>query len=44
MRNFNENTITDAGCAPGGRMVESDYFHLNYDFRLKQVATNAQAA
>ncbi|WP_256467336.1 hypothetical protein [Bradyrhizobium sp. 139] len=44
MRNFDENTTTDAGRAPDGRMVDSDYFLLNYDFGLKQVATNAQAA
>jgi hydroxyquinol 1,2-dioxygenase len=41
MRNFNENTITDA---PDGRMVDGDYFQLNYDFGLKQVASSAQAA
>ncbi len=62
MRNFNENTITDAvlerikdatdprikhhpaGRAPDGRMVDGDYFHLNYDFGLKQLASNARAA
>jgi hydroxyquinol 1,2-dioxygenase len=33
-----------AGRAPDGRMVEREYFHLNYDFGLKQVASNARAA
>lgn len=33
-----------AGCAPDGRMVESEYFHLNYDFGLKRLASNARAA
>ncbi len=41
MRNFNENTITDA---PDGRMVDGDHFYLNYDFGLKQLASNARAA
>jgi len=25
-------------------MVQREYFHLNYDFGLKQVASNAKAA
>jgi hydroxyquinol 1,2-dioxygenase len=33
-----------AGHAPDGRMVDSEYFHLNYDFGLKQVASSARAA
>ena len=33
-----------AGRAPDGRMVDSEYFHLNYDFGLKQVASSARAA
>ena len=33
-----------AGRAPDGRMVEAAYYHLNYDFGLKQAASNAQAA
>jgi hydroxyquinol 1,2-dioxygenase len=33
-----------AGRAPDGRMVDTEYFHLNYDFGLKQVASNARAA
>jgi hydroxyquinol 1,2-dioxygenase len=33
-----------AGRAPDGRMVDGAYYHLNYDFGLKQVASNAQAA
>jgi hydroxyquinol 1,2-dioxygenase len=33
-----------AGRAPDGRMVDGEYFHLNYDFGLKQVASNARAA
>jgi len=32
------------GRAPDGRMVDAAYFHLNYDFGLKQVASSAQAA
>jgi len=32
------------GRAPDGRMVASAYYHLNYDFGLKQAASNAQAA
>jgi hydroxyquinol 1,2-dioxygenase len=32
------------GRAPDGRMVDATYFHLNYDFGLKQVASSAQAA
>jgi len=39
-----EFTGHPAGRAPDGRMVERDYFHLNYDFGLKQVASNARAA
>lgn len=33
-----------AGRAPDGRMVDTEFFHLNYDFGLKQVASNARAA
>jgi len=40
MRHFNET----AGRAPDGRMVDADYFHLDYDFGLEQVASKAQAA
>ncbi len=32
------------GRAPDGRMMDAEYFHLNYDFGLKQVASSAQAA
>ena len=32
------------GRAPDGRMVDAEYFHLNYDFGLKQVASGARAA
>ncbi|MGY2934801.1 hydroxyquinol 1,2-dioxygenase [Bradyrhizobium sp. GM6.1] len=32
------------GRAPDGRMVDIEYFHLNYDFGLKQVASSARAA
>jgi hydroxyquinol 1,2-dioxygenase len=32
------------GRAPDGRTVDTAYFHLNYDFGLKQVASSAQAA
>ena len=32
------------GRAPDGRTIASEYFHLNYDFGLKQVANGAQAA
>ena len=33
-----------AGRAPDGRVVDRDFFHLNYDFGLKQIASNARAA
>jgi hydroxyquinol 1,2-dioxygenase len=33
-----------AGRAPDGRTVAAAYYHLNYDFGLKQVASKAQAA
>ena len=32
------------GTAPDGRVVDTDYFHLNYDFGLKRSASNARAA
>jgi hydroxyquinol 1,2-dioxygenase len=32
------------GRAPDGRTVDTAYFHLNYNFGLKQVASSAQAA
>jgi hydroxyquinol 1,2-dioxygenase len=32
------------GRAPDGRLVDKDYFHLNYDFGLKRAAGNSQAA
>jgi hydroxyquinol 1,2-dioxygenase len=33
-----------AGRAPDGRVVDRDFFHLNYDFGLKQIASSAWAA
>jgi hydroxyquinol 1,2-dioxygenase len=33
-----------AGRAPDGRVVDRDFFHLNYDFGLKQIASSARAA
>jgi hydroxyquinol 1,2-dioxygenase len=33
-----------AGLAPDGRMVDRDFYHLNYDFGLKQIASSARAA
>jgi hydroxyquinol 1,2-dioxygenase len=32
------------GRTPDGRMMDAQYFHLNYDFGLKQVASGTQAA
>jgi hydroxyquinol 1,2-dioxygenase len=32
------------GRAPDGRLVDKDYFHLNYDFGLKRAAGNSKAA
>jgi hydroxyquinol 1,2-dioxygenase len=32
------------GLAPDGRATNRDYFHLNYDFGLKVVASNSRAA
>ncbi|MGY3120336.1 hydroxyquinol 1,2-dioxygenase [Bradyrhizobium sp. S3.14.4] len=32
------------GLAPDGRATNRDYFHLNYDFRLKVAASNSRAA
>jgi len=32
------------GPAPDGRIVDAEYFHLGYDFGLKQIASNARAA
>jgi hydroxyquinol 1,2-dioxygenase len=32
------------GRAPDGRMVGDGYFHLNYDFGLKQLAVGADQA
>jgi hydroxyquinol 1,2-dioxygenase len=32
------------GRAPDGRIMDTDHFHLNYDFGLKQVASSARAA
>ena len=33
-----------SGRAPDGRMMDTDYFHLTYDFGLKRVTSNAPAA
>jgi hydroxyquinol 1,2-dioxygenase len=33
-----------AGRAPDGRMLDRDFFHLNYDFGLKQITSSARAA
>ena len=29
-----------AGRAPDGRMLDRDFFHLNYDFGLKQITSS----